>query len=235
MLDQEISMWRCVLRIYKCANFIVCQAYNINFLLRLPLTLRPEGSAWDRIAGYFMGGPLELDDFGFAGKVATQSGSTNRYGFRTVTAGKLRLRGSVIMQGAPMEMTSQGLQPAVAVPDFKVTARSPLDEILERFQTVKALQQRGELRSKDLQTKLEDLGATLSMNLTHVQHKRADSLRKSIVSRSSAGAEAAAASAQSQPKSANSAAPTVQPNLMVGVQVACVDVQGACVWYFGDC
>lgn len=186
-----------------------------------------------------MGGPLELDDFGFAGKVATQNGSTNRYGFRTVTAGKLRLRGSVMMQGAPMEMTSQGLQPAVAVPDFKLTARSPLDDILERFQTVKALQQRGELRSKDLQSKLEDLGATLSMNLTQVQHKRADSLRKSIVSRSSAGAEAAAASAsasaavatgsaQSEPKAANASALAEEPDLMVRVR-ACVHVQAACV------
>ena len=99
-----------------------------------------------------MGGPLELDDFGFAGKVNTRAGKgTNRYGFRTVTAGKLRFRGSVMVQGPPMVITSQGLKPSVAVGGFKVTARSRIDEIYEQLRTVNQMRTKGELASKELQ------------------------------------------------------------------------------------
>ena len=112
---------------------------------------RPEGSAWDRVAGYFMGGPLELDDFGYAGRVATHvGGSTNRYGFRTVTSGNLRLRGSVMLQGTPLVITSQGLKPSVAVGGFKPTARSRIDEIYEQLREVNQLQQKGNVRSTEL-------------------------------------------------------------------------------------
>jgi len=99
-----------------------------------------------------MGGPLELDDFGYAGKTVPRPGvSANRYGFRTVTAGKLRLRGSVMVQGKPMAMTSQGLKPSVAVGGFKPTARSRIDEIYEQLRTVSSMQQKGGLQSKELQ------------------------------------------------------------------------------------
>ena len=94
----------------------------------------------------------------YAGKVASGGGSTNRYGFRTVTAGKVRLRGSVMMQGAPMVMTSQGLKASSsssssAIGGFKPTARSRIDEIYEQLRTVNAMQQRGGLHSKDLQVR----------------------------------------------------------------------------------
>ena len=99
-----------------------------------------------------MSGPLELDDFRFAGSVATGE-SSNRYGFRTVTGGSVRLRGSIMLQGPPMVITSQGLMPSVAVGGFKVTARSRIDEIYEQLRTVNTMQKKGQLRSKELQVR----------------------------------------------------------------------------------
>jgi hypothetical protein len=119
----------------------------------------------------------------YAGKVAAAQGaSTNRYGFRTVTAGRVRLRGSVLLQGAPMVMTSQGLKASVAVGGFKPTARSRIDEIYESLRTVNSLQQRGGLASKELQVRwfarclFRRPRTQRSAGATHVREKAATRL-----------------------------------------------------------
>ncbi len=82
-----------------------CGAYDINVDTWRPLLPGPKGE----MKRYFIGGTPELDDLAYAGTPSYLGDSKilSRYGFRTATSGRLRIRMNVIHQSQAFTLTDK--------------------------------------------------------------------------------------------------------------------------------